>query len=95
MSISPAFIPGDRVAHVEFGTGIVLEAPRDGFVRTFFKQGERRVPALALRRERSRAERILSSVSADPGRPAVCVGDLAGTCPTAAGECCCADIGKD
>ncbi len=71
MTISPAFIPGDRVAHVEFGTGIVLEVPRDGFVRTFFKQGERRVPALALRRERSRAERIVGSVSADPGRPAI------------------------
>jgi SNF2 family DNA or RNA helicase len=71
VTISPAFIPGDRVAHVEFGTGVVLEVPRDGFVRTFFKQGERRVPAQALRRERSRAERIISSVSADPGRPAI------------------------
>jgi superfamily II DNA or RNA helicase len=69
--IDAAFIPGDRVAHVEFGTGVVLELPRDGFVRTFFKQGERRVPALALRRERSRTERILGSVSADPSRPAV------------------------
>jgi superfamily II DNA or RNA helicase len=59
------------VAHVELGTGVVLELPRDGFVRTFFKQGERRVPALALRRERSRTERILGSVSADPSRPAV------------------------
>jgi superfamily II DNA or RNA helicase len=66
---SAAFIPGDRVAHVEFGTGVVLEVPRDGFVRAFFRQGERRVPAQALRRERSRAERILSSVSSDPGRP--------------------------
>jgi SNF2 family DNA or RNA helicase len=71
VTISAAFIPGDRVAHVEFGTGVVLEVPRDGFVRTFFKQGERRVPALTLHRERSRAERILSSVSADPSRPAI------------------------
>lgn len=71
MIVSTAFIPGDRVAHVEFGTGVVLEVPRDGFVRTFFKQGERRVPALALRREHSRSERILGSVSADPDRSAV------------------------
>jgi len=71
VTISAAFTPGDRVAHVEFGTGVVLELPRDGFVRTFFKQGERRVPAQTLRRERSRAERILGSVSADPGRPAI------------------------
>jgi superfamily II DNA or RNA helicase len=68
---SAAFIPGDRVSHLEFGTGVVLEAPRDGFVRTFFKQGERRVPALALRRERSRSERILGSVSSDPVRPSI------------------------
>jgi SNF2-related domain/Helicase conserved C-terminal domain len=65
-----AFVPGDRVAHPEFGTGVVLEAPRDGFVRAFFGLGERRIPAQALRRERSRAERILSNVSADPARAA-------------------------
>jgi SNF2-related domain/Helicase conserved C-terminal domain len=65
-----AFVPGDRVAHPEFGTGVVLEAPRDGFVRAFFSSGERRIPAQALRRERTRAERILGNVSADRARPA-------------------------
>jgi hypothetical protein len=64
------FVPGDRVAHPEFGAGVVLEAPRDGFVRAFFSLGERRIPLHTLRRGRSRAERILSNVSADPARPA-------------------------
>ena len=64
-----AFIPGDRVAHPDFGAGVVLELPRDGFVRAFFNGVERRIPILALRRERSRAERILAGVSAAPERP--------------------------
>ena len=66
-----AFVPGDRVAHPEFGTGVVLETPRDGFLRAFFSLGERRIPVQALRRERSRAERILGNVSADAARPAI------------------------
>lgn len=66
-----AFVPGDRIAHPEFGAGVVLEVPRDGFVRAFFSGGERRIPALTLRRERSRAERILANVSGDPTRPSV------------------------
>ena len=70
MTSQPTFAPGDRIAHSEFGPGVVLEAPYDGFVRAFFSLGERRIPAHALRRERSRAERILANVSADPARPA-------------------------
>jgi hypothetical protein len=70
MTDTQTFVPGDRVAHREFGTGVVLEAPRDGFLRAFFSVGERRIPAQTLRRERSRTERILSSVSSDPARTA-------------------------
>jgi superfamily II DNA or RNA helicase len=70
MTAAQTFLPGDRVAHHEFGTGVVLEAPRDGFLRAFFSVGERRIPAQTLRRERSRTERILGSVSSDPARPA-------------------------
>src|SRR5580698_528829 len=71
MTAAPTFVPGDRVAHPEFGPGVVLEAPRDGFLRAFFSLGERRISAQTLRRERSRTERILSSVSSDPSRPNV------------------------
>jgi hypothetical protein len=70
VTTQPTFVPGDRVAHSDFGAGVVLEAPHDGFVRAFFSLGERRIPAHALRRERSRAERILGNVSTDPARPA-------------------------
>src|SRR4051794_39380060 len=68
MTAAQIFVPGDRIAHHEFGAGVVLEAPRDGFLRAFFSVGERLVPAQTLRRERSRTERILRSVSSDPAR---------------------------
>jgi hypothetical protein len=84
MTTQSTFTPGDRVAHSDFGPGVVLEAPYDGFVRAFFSLGERRIPAHALRRERSRAERILGNVSADPARRAA-AGGLAAH-PAAAGE---------
>jgi SNF2 family DNA or RNA helicase len=70
VTLSGTFTPGDRVTHPGFGAGVVLEVPRDGFVRAFFSVGERRIPAQTLRRERSRTERIIGNVSADPARPA-------------------------
>ena len=54
--------PGAQVAHPEFGVGVVLEAPRDDYVRAFFSCGERRVPLSSLRQELSRTERVLRSV---------------------------------
>jgi SNF2 family DNA or RNA helicase len=54
--------PGQRVSHNDLGEGVVVEAPRDGYVRAFFAIGERRVPVSAIRKQLSRAERILSSV---------------------------------
>ena len=54
--------PGAQIAHPEFGVRVVLEAPRDDYVRAFFSFGERRVPLSSLRRELSRTERILRSV---------------------------------
>jgi superfamily II DNA or RNA helicase len=50
------------------GQGVVVEAPRDGYVRAFFPGGERRVPLSALKLQRSRAERILKSVEGTPER---------------------------
>ena len=60
--------PGAQVAHPEFGVGVVLEAPRDDYVRAFFSFGERRVPLSSLRRELSRTERILRSVEGSSER---------------------------
>jgi superfamily II DNA or RNA helicase len=60
--------PGQRISHTELGQGVVVETPRDGYVRAFFPGGERRVPLSALRLQLSRAERILSAVGGSPER---------------------------
>lgn len=54
----PQFAPGERIAHAEFGAGVVLEAPREGYLRAFFSAGERRVPVANIQGEASRTERI-------------------------------------
>ena len=56
------FSPGERITHAEFGPGVVLDAPREGYVRAFFGIGERRVPIATIRRELSRTERLLRAV---------------------------------
>ena len=53
---------GERITHPEFGVGVVVEVPRDGYVRVFFPSGERRVPLQSLRRSATRTERILTNV---------------------------------
>lgn len=62
------FSPGERVAHGEFGSGVVIDGPRDGYLRAFFGVGERRVPISSVRSEMSRTERILRSVSSGSDR---------------------------
>ena len=42
------FQPGQRVQHAEFGEGVVVERPANGFVRVFFGGGERQVPVLSV-----------------------------------------------
>ncbi len=61
--------PGQRVTHPEFGEGVVVEGPRDGYARVFFPTGERQVALATIRIEASRAERLLASVSGAPDRP--------------------------
>lgn len=62
------FQPGERISHHEFGSGVVLEAARDGYLRGFFGIGERRVPVHAIRRQLTRTERILGSVEGGDDR---------------------------
>ena len=62
------FSPGERITHPEFGAGVVLDAPLDGYLRAFFSIGERRVPLANVQRELSRTERILRSVEGTPER---------------------------
>lgn len=56
------FKPGERVAHADFGEGVVVGIGSDGYVRVFFPSGERRVNAAAVAPARSRVDRILESV---------------------------------
>jgi SNF2 family DNA or RNA helicase len=60
--------PGERITHPEFGAGVVLEVPKDGYLQAFFGIGERRVPLSNIQRELSRTERILRAVSGDSER---------------------------
>jgi len=56
------FSPGERITHLEFGAGVVLDVLHDGYLRAFFSTGERRVPLASVQRDLSRTERILRSV---------------------------------
>lgn len=63
MNGSPVrFLPGDRIVHAEFGSGVVLDTASEAFLRVFFTVGERRVPAGSVRKELSRTERILTNL---------------------------------
>ena len=68
MSKEPQFQPGERISHHEFGSGVVLDQARDGYLRAFFSIGERRVPVAAVRRQLSRTERILRAVDGGEDR---------------------------
>lgn len=57
--------PGERITHLEFGQGVILESPREGYLRAFFGIGERRVPTGSVLRQLSRTERVLASVGSD------------------------------
>ncbi len=63
-----SFSPGDRITHPDFGAGVVLDTPREGYLRAFFSSGERRVPLESVQREVSRTERILRAVEGTPER---------------------------
>ncbi len=60
--------PGVKVAHREFGEGVVVSAPAGGFVRVFFSSGERQIPADSVEPALSSAERIVDGVSGTADR---------------------------
>lgn len=65
---SSALQPGQRVQHAEFGEGVVVERPSDGFARIFFSADERQVPVAALSPSVSRSEQIARSAAAGERR---------------------------
>ena len=68
MSTETTYSPGERITHTDHGAGVVLETPREGYLRAFFTGGERRVPLGSIKKERSRTERILGSVEGSAER---------------------------
>src|SRR5688572_15875488 len=60
--------PGQRIAHADFGAGVVVDTPQGGYVRVFFGIGERQVPVTSTRPESSRSERILAAVDGTQDR---------------------------
>ena len=62
------FHPGQQVAHINFGEGVVINSAINGYLRVFFPIGERQVYQDTLRPVISRTERVLSSVEGSPER---------------------------
>lgn len=60
--------PGQRVVHDEYGEGVVVKTPQDGWVPVFFAAGERQVPVASVRTEPSRTERMLGGVEGTADR---------------------------
>ncbi|WP_428565598.1 MAG: SNF2-related protein [Solidesulfovibrio sp. DCME] len=66
--VQGVFSPGERITHLEFGQGVVLDTAQDGYLRAFFGVGERRVPIGSIRRQLSRTERMLRAVDGGADR---------------------------
>jgi hypothetical protein len=35
-AVATNYALGERISHIKFGTGVVLHAPQDGYLRAFF-----------------------------------------------------------
>lgn len=68
MAAEQTFQPGQRIRHTEYGEGVVVSEPLNGFARIFFSSGERQLPVGSLTPLRSRAEQIVQSVGSGEER---------------------------
>ncbi len=68
MEVPLTLSPGQRITHPDYGEGIVVSVPADGFLLVFFGSGERQVPASAVTLVLGRSERILRHLSSSPER---------------------------
>lgn len=57
-----SFVPGQRIHHAEFGSGVVLESLGGDRWKAFFSQGERQVHSSTLAAQLTWEERLLSRV---------------------------------
>jgi superfamily II DNA or RNA helicase len=60
--------PGQRVQHAEYGEGVVVALPSNGFARIFFGGGERQVPVSALTPSVGRSEQVVRHATAGDRR---------------------------
>lgn len=63
-----AFKPGERVHHADWGEGVVISPPVDGFIKVFFPSGEQQVPIAGLAPALSRSEAVVLNASGDSQR---------------------------
>jgi len=63
-----AFKPGERVRHADWGEGVVISPPVDGFIKVFFSRGEQQVPIVGLTSALSRSEIVVLNASSDSQR---------------------------
>ena len=68
MTTQQTLEPGQRIRHIEFGEGVVVDAATDGFLRAFFSDGERQVPVLSLTPILSRSEQVVRHVDSSEQR---------------------------
>jgi SNF2 family DNA or RNA helicase len=62
------FKPGERVRHADFGEGVVIAAPVEGFIKVFFPSGERQLPVAGLTSALSRSEIVVLNAKGDSKR---------------------------
>jgi SNF2 family DNA or RNA helicase len=65
---SSPFQPGQRVRHADYGEGVVIAPPMDGFIKVFFPTGERQVPVTRVSAALSRSEVIILNARGDAQR---------------------------
>jgi superfamily II DNA or RNA helicase len=61
-SPADAIAPSQRVKHAQFGDGVVVTAPVDGYARVFFQGGERQVAIASLALALGWAQRVVANV---------------------------------
>ena len=56
-------IIGNRIRHPDFGEGVIINVPSNGFISVFFSIGEKVVPVDSLQIENSRSEQIIENTN--------------------------------
>lgn len=67
-SIVEAIAPGRRVKHAQFGEGVVVSPPADGYVRVFFQGSERQVALASISPALGWSESVVANVGAGAER---------------------------